>query len=120
MEIVLLLGKILSGLIFIDSGISHFRFKDGNVAYARAKGLPLPELGVVASGLLLIIAPVLFVLGIAEIYALSALAVFLFLTSIIFHKYWKEQDSNSRGLEKMAFYKNLSMLGLVLVIISVM
>ena len=120
MEILLMVGKVLAGLIFIDSGISHFRFKDANVAYARMKGLPAPEFGVVLSGLILVIAPILFVLGVAEVYALSVLAVFLFLTCIIFHRYWKEQDPNSKGLEKLAFYKNLSMLGLILVIISVM
>ena len=120
MEVLLLVGKILMGLLFVDSGISHFRYKDSNVAYARAKGLRLPELGVVASGIVLIVAPVLYIFGVAEVYAISALAAFLLITSLVFHRYWKETNPQSKSLEKLSFYKNISMFGMLLVILSVM
>ena len=118
MEALLVLGKIFFAILFVDAGISHFRFKDQNVAYTRMKGIPLPELAVVSSGLVLVLAPIFFIMDLFVVQSLSLLAIFLATTCIFFHRYWKEINQQSRNLEKQAFQKNLALLGLVLVVIS--
>jgi len=118
MEIIAIIGKVLFGALFLDAGRSHFQYKDVNVVYARSKGMPLAELGVVVSGLVLIVAPILFILGIWEMAALISLAVFLFLTCILFHNYWQINDPNAKQMDRISFFKNLSLLGMVLVLIT--
>jgi len=118
MEILAIVGKVLFGILFLDAGKSHFQYKDVNVAYARGKGLILPELNVVLSGLLLLIAPVLYILGIWEMAALISIATFLLLTCILFHNYWQVADMQSKQIERISFYKNLALAGAAIVLIT--
>lgn len=118
MEIIGMIGKILFGILFLDAAKSHFQYKDANVAYTRMKGLPFAELQVVVSGILLIIAPILYIIGIWELAALTGIAIFLFLTCILFHNYWAVSDMQAKQIERMSFYKNMALLGATLVLIS--
>lgn len=118
MEIVGIIGKILFAALFLDAARSHFQFKDANVAYTRMKGLPFAEFLVVISGVVLFIAPILYVIGIAEMAALVSIAVFLSLTCILFHNYWVVADMNAKQQERMSFYKNLALLGATLALIA--
>jgi putative oxidoreductase len=118
MEILELIGKALFSTIFIASGISHFKNFDSMAGYARAKKLLFADLNVMVSGVILLVAPVFFVLGFLETLALASLAVFLLLTSFIFHAYWKEEDPMSRMNEQIAFNKNISLFGAIIIILA--
>jgi len=118
MEILFTIGKILFAYLFVTSGISHFRNTDNLVQYAQYRKLPYPKFGVLSSGVLLIIAPILFVLGIFEIPSLIMLAIFLLLTAFIFHPYWKEESDMGKQNETIAFNKEISMFGLILILIT--
>ena len=118
MEILELIGKMLFSTIFIVSGIDHFKNFDGLAGYARAKKLLFADLNVMISGVVLLVAPVFFVLGFLETLALASLAVFLLLTSFIFHPYWEEEDALARLQEKGAFNRNISLFGAIIVILA--
>lgn len=118
MEILAVIGKILFAALLVDSGINHFRHKDANVAYTRSKGIALPELAVVATGIILVLAPIFYLFGLFETASLIAIAVFLLTASVTMHRYWSINDHNVRGQERLSFFKNMSLLGLVLVILS--
>lgn len=120
MDILLVIGKVLFAYLFVTSGISHFRNTDNLVQYAKYRNLPYPKFNVLSSGILLIVAPVLFLLGIFEVPALIALAVFLFCTAFIFHPYWKEENDIGKQNETVAFNKEMSMLGLILILIALL
>jgi putative oxidoreductase len=120
MENIDIIGKVLFVMLFVSSGVGHFKNLSSMVGYAQYKKLPFPKFAVLASGALLIIAPVLFIVGVAEIAMLTALALFLISTSFIFHKYWKETDPSTKMNEQISFNKNISLAGSIIIIISLL
>ena len=120
MEILEIIGKILFSLLFIGSGINHFKNTSAMSAYARSKGLLFADLNVYLSGALLVVAPVLYIFGIWETAMLIALAVFLTLTAFIFHAYWKESDPMAKMNEQIAFNKEISLVGAILIVLSLL
>ena len=61
MEILLIIGKVLFGALFVGSGISHFKALDFMTNYATYKKIPFARFGVIVSGAAIIVAPILFV-----------------------------------------------------------
>jgi uncharacterized membrane protein YphA (DoxX/SURF4 family) len=120
MEFVLFIGKLLFSYLFLMSGVAHFKSVDAMTGYAKYKKLPFAKLGVLASGVLLIVAPLLFLAGIAEAVALVAIALFLTATAFIFHAYWTETDAQTKMNEQIAFNKEISLIGATLVILSLL
>jgi putative oxidoreductase len=118
--LLLVVGKILFASIFVSSGIAHFKAADYMAGYAQSKRIPAPKFAVLASGALLIIAPVLFLLGVAEVLALASLAVFLLVTAFVFHPYWTIQDPGMKQGEQLTFLKELSLAGAILVILALL
>ena len=118
MEIIEIIGKILFSLLFIGSGINHFKNTSAMAGYAMSKGLNFAELNVYLSGVLLLLAPVALILGVFETAALISLAIFLLLTAFIFHAYWKETDPMAKINEQIAFNKEISLVGAILIIIA--
>ena len=88
--------------------------------YAMSKGLLFADLNVYLSGVLLVIAPIALIFGVFETAALLSLAVFLLLTAFIFHPYWKETDVMAKMNEQIAFNKEVSLVGAILIIISLL
>jgi uncharacterized membrane protein YphA (DoxX/SURF4 family) len=119
-ELVLLAGKVLFATIFVSSGISHFKNADYLAGYAQSKRVPRPKEAVLASGALLLAAPVLFFFGIIPTLALFSLAAFLIVTALVFHDFWNVTDANAKVTEQIAFFKDLSLAGAVLIILSLL
>ena len=120
MSTLLVIGKVLFAYLFVTSGISHFKNLEAMTGYAKYKKLPLAKLGVILSGVLLIVAPVLIIFKVATVALLWALAAFLLLTATIFHPYWKEKDPQAKMNEQIAFNKEISLIGAILVIIALL
>jgi uncharacterized membrane protein YphA (DoxX/SURF4 family) len=120
MEILEIIGKILFGMLFVGSGISHFKNTSAMAGYARSKGLLFADLNVYLSGILLVVAPILYLFGIWETAMLISLAVFLTLTAFIFHPYWKENDPMTKMNEQIAFNKEVSLIGAILIVLSLL
>lgn len=118
MELLLLVGKILFSYLFITSGINHFKNFESMAGYARYKNLFMADLAVLVSGVLLIVAPVLLIIGVLEVAALAALALFLTATAFIFHAYWKETDPQTKMMEMISFNKEISLVGAALALIA--
>jgi uncharacterized membrane protein YphA (DoxX/SURF4 family) len=118
MNVIEIIGKVLFSLLFVGSGVNHFKNTSAMAGYAMAKGLKFAELNVYLSGVLLIIAPVALIFGVFEVAALISLTVFLLLTAFIFHPYWKETDPMLKISEQIAFNKEISIVGAILIIIS--
>lgn len=120
MEILLIIGKVLFGLLFVGSGIGHIKNVEAMTGYAQYKNLPFPKVVVLVSGVAIIAAPVFFVIGIFEVAALITLAVFLAATAVIFHNYWTIEDPQTKMNEQISFNKNVALLGAVLVILALL
>ncbi|AGB31487.1 DoxX family protein [Natrinema pellirubrum DSM 15624] len=118
--VVLLVGRLLFGGLVIYQGINHFLAPDAMAGYAEAKGVPAPKLGVIASGVVLVLGGLGLVLGVYPVVAAGALAVFFLVATPLMHDFWAVPD-DQRQNEMNHFTKNVELFAaslLVLVLAS--
>lgn len=120
MEVLLVIGKILFSYLFVTSGINHFKNLNAMTGYAQYKKLPLAKPAVIASGVLLVVAPVLFIVGVFEVLSLALISAFLTATAFIFHAYWNETDATAKMNEQISFNKEISLVGAALALIALL
>jgi uncharacterized membrane protein YphA (DoxX/SURF4 family) len=118
MNAIVLIGRILFGGFFLMSGINHFTKLEAMTGYAKYKKLPAAKLGVLISGLALVIGGIYIVLGYYADLGALLLAIFLVLAAVIFHNFWKETDATAKQTEMMAFMKDIALAGGALVIFA--
>ncbi len=118
MNAIVLIGRILFGGFFLMSGINHFAKLEAMTGYAKYKKLPAAKLGVLISGLMLVIGGIYIVLGYYADLGALLLAIFLVLAAVIFHNFWAETDATAKQTEMMAFMKDIALAGGALVIFA--
>ncbi len=85
MAYVFVAGRVLYGGFFLLAGIDHFRRVDMMTPYAAAKGIAAPRLGVLGSGLLLVLGGLSMLLGVRPTWGVVLLTLFLVPTSFLMH-----------------------------------
>ena len=118
MNAIVLIGRILFGGFFLMSGINHFTKLEAMTGYAKYKKLPAAKLGVLISGLMLVIGGLYIILGYYADLGALLLAIFLVLAAVIFHNFWKETDATAKQNEMLAFMKDMALAGGALVIFA--
>lgn len=111
-----LLGRVILGGYFIQNAYNHFKNLNGMTGYAASKGMPMPKAAVVISGLMLLLGGLGILIGVYVEYSIYLLVLFLLGTLIKMHVYWKETDPMARMVERVNFYKNLGLIGSLLMI----
>ena len=112
MDWVLLVGRILFALIFVVSGATvHLIQRKQGVEYARANGVPLPELLVPLSGLQAVVGGLLVALGLWADLGALLIALFAFPVAYGMHAFWNVSDPMQRINQQTHFFKNVSMGG---------
>ena len=111
MSIVMLIGRILFGLIFIASGVNHFKMVDHMAGYAQSKGIPSPKLMVQLSGLACLLGGLSVILGVYADLGALVLAITLIVMAVTMHNFWKVSDPQAKQGEMISFMKNISMAG---------
>jgi len=111
-DILLLIGRILLGWIFVRSGYGKMFDIAGYATTFPARGLPpfLAYISVPAEffgGLALMF-------GFATRYAAVVMTIFMLVATFSSHRYWEFADAAARRAQDGNFYKNLSMLGGIL------
>ena len=119
MAAAFLVGRIIVGLYFISSGIRHFTHLKMMAGYAGSKGVPMPQVGVPVSGLLILIGGVSILLGAWPTYGAIAILVFLLPTTFMMHNFWAVQDPMQKMNEMINFTKNWALMGYTLMILAV-
>jgi putative oxidoreductase len=119
MRIPFLLGRLVFGGFFLYNGINHLKNRKMLAQYAAAKHVPMPEVGVVASGAALIVGGASIISGVKP--KLGALAIIGFLASVspTIHDFWRHEDQQQRQNEMIHFMKNLALLGGALALLGV-
>jgi putative oxidoreductase len=108
-DIVLLIGRILIGWIFVRSGYGKIFDIAGYATTFPARGLPpfLAYISVPAEffgGLALMF-------GFATRYATVVMAIFMLVATFSSHRYWDVTDAVARRAQDGNFYKNMAILG---------
>ena len=116
MDILLLVGRVLFALIFINSGIAHLTKLNDMTGYAQFKKVPAPKFAVIVTGLMLIIGGLYIVFGVYADLGALLLAIFLVPTALMMHNFWTIQDPQAKQGEMINFFKNLSLAGAALII----
>jgi uncharacterized membrane protein YphA (DoxX/SURF4 family) len=118
MNAIVLIGRILFGGFFVMSGINHFTKLETMTGYAKYKKLPAAKLGVLLSGVMILIGGIYIVLGYYADLGALLIAIFLVLASVIFHNFWAETDATAKQTEMLNFMKGLALAGGALVIFA--
>jgi len=119
MKAPFLIGRLLFGGFFINSGINHLRNRKSLAAYARAKGVPQPELAVTLAAVPLLIDGASVLLGVKPKLGAAALLGFLAGVSPIMHDFWRDEDPDTRMNNMIMFMKNMALAGGALALMGV-
>ncbi|MBS0654604.1 MAG: DoxX family protein [Verrucomicrobia bacterium] len=114
MKFVALLGRIFYSLIFITSALQHFT--PGTIAYAANAGVPLPILLVPCAGIMAFVGGCSILFGYKARWGALLLILFLVPVTLMMHQFWESSDPAMESMQKIMFFKNLSMLGGALLI----
>jgi putative oxidoreductase len=117
-SIIIFTGRILFGGYFIFNAYNHFKNREMMSGYAKSKGIPLPKLSVILTGLLLLTGGAAVLLDYFEKPGLVSLVIFLVPVTFLMHAFWKIQDPMAKMGEMINFMKNLALLGAVLLLLA--
>lgn len=106
----MLAGRVLAGLFYLTMAFNHFSQLEGMAAYAAAQGVPLPEVGVIASGVLLAVAGLSFLFGWRPMLGIAALILFFVPVNLWMHDFWN-MEGEAAAREMIGFLKNTALLG---------
>ncbi len=120
MDVVVLLGRLLFGALFVVSGVmGHLMQTTAMTGYAQSKGIPAPRAAVVGSGVLITVAGLMVIFGIWGDLGALLLFVFLVPTAVVMHAFWQEPDPPTRVNEMNHFFKDIASAGAALVLLGV-
>jgi len=119
MKTPFLIGRLLFGGYFLYSGINHLKNRKQMTPYVESKGVPAPELSVLASGIPLIIGGTSLLLGVKPKLGAAAILGFLAGVSPIMHDFWRQEDPGQRQNEMVNFMKNAALAGGALALMGV-
>ena len=110
MNIVLVIGRVLFALIFVNSGALHLKNAEAMAGYAAFKGVPQPKLANALAGIIMLLGGLSVALGVYADLGALLLTVTLLAMAFLMHNFWKA-DEASKQMETIGFFKNLSMAG---------
>lgn len=111
MDIVLLIARIVFALMFINSGIAHFKNTAAMAGYAQFKKVPAPKIAVQLSGLLMLLGGLSIALGVWIDLGAIVIAVLLVVMAVKMHDYWTVTDEAAKQPEMINFWKNIALAG---------
>ncbi len=113
-----ILGQIILGGYFIYNGVKHFRDHKDYTAYAAAHQVPVAGASVYLTGALLLLGGLGVFFNIYMGVAILLLVIFLIPTSVMMHPFWKLDNPAEKAAQKVAFLKNMALLGSLFLIVQ--
>ena len=117
-DVLLLVGRLLFGGLFLYNGINHFRTYKAMCGYCAYKKVPLPNIAVAVSGLWLLLSGASVMLGLRPEIGLVMIALFLLLVTPKMHDFWTVSDPTARMGDFINFTKNYAMMGAALMMLA--
>ena len=114
MNYLVLLGRILYSLIFLEAILSNF--SASSIAKAADKGMPMSNILVPGAGIMAFVGGLSIVLGYKAKLGAWLIILFLVPVTLMMHNFWTIKDPMMRRMQQLMFMKNLSMLGAALLI----
>lgn len=118
MDIVVLVGRILFSVLFLTSALGHLTQSKAMAQYAANKGVPMAQLSVLLSGVLLVAGSLSVLLGVWADLGCLLLLAFLVPTAALMHNFWSESDPQARQMEMIQFNKDIALAGAALMLFA--
>jgi uncharacterized membrane protein YphA (DoxX/SURF4 family) len=117
MPYLFLLGRVLLGGYFLHAGYTHFKNLKGMAGYAGSMGVPMPEVAVAGTGLLLTLGGLSILTGLYPAAGLTCLIIFFLGVTPKMHQFWKMQG-DMKMTQKLLFMRNVALTGAILMLYS--
>lgn len=117
MSMIKSLGHFLLGVIFVSGGSNTFINPDGRAEKVAAMGISSSRQATILNGAIMTVAGTLLSLSLMPKLAALALLGTLVPTTIVGHPFWKEETPAGRANQRTHFYKNLAMIGGLLLVL---
>ena len=118
MKALFLAGRVIFGGFFLYNGINHLRQREALAQYADAKNVPMPDIGVLGSGVLLTPSGLSLIVGWKPKFGVAGIAAFLGVTAGMIHDFWNSDPQNAQN-DMIHFSKNIALLGAALALAGV-
>jgi uncharacterized membrane protein YphA (DoxX/SURF4 family) len=112
------IGRVLFALLFIGGGIGHFAKLEAMTAYSKYKKIPAPKLGVIVTGLFILLGGLSVLFGLWVDLGSVLLIIFLLSAAFFMHNYWTETDEMAKQTQQAMFSKNLALAGASLILLG--
>lgn len=119
MEIAFLIGRIILGVYYLFNASNHFMQLEMMSGYAGSKGVPVPKLAVIVSGLLLVVGGLSILLGFQPLIGVIALVIFFLPVTFMMHNFWAVEEEQMKTAETVNFTKNLALMGSALMFLVI-
>jgi uncharacterized membrane protein YphA (DoxX/SURF4 family) len=119
MKAPFLIGRLVFGGFFLYNGIHHLKERKSLAQYAETKNVPLADVVVATTGVVLMAGGVSILLGIKPKLGTAAIAGFLAGVSPVMHDFWRIDEPNQRMNEMINFSKNMALLGSAVALMGV-
>lgn len=119
MSILIQLGQIMVAAFYLMNGYNHLTQADAMAGYAASKGIPSAKLAVQGTGVLMIVAGLLILIGYWIWLAVLLLVLFYIPVTYMMHNFWTIKDPMQRQNDMIHFMKNLALLGSALMYLAV-
>ena len=116
-DVILLLGRIALGAIFVKSGLQKLMALSAFAASLASRGVPQSSVWAVISATVEFVGGILIVTGLRTREASLLMVLFVIVATGISHRYWEFADA-ARRLQESQFFKNLSIIGGVVLLFA--
>src|SRR5262245_52255614 len=118
MDDLFLVGRLIFGGFFAYNGANLLLTNAASAEYAAAKGLPMPEVAVVAAGLLILAGGLSILIGFLPQVGVGCIVLFLLAVTPTMHAFWSETGA-ARLADLINFTKNVALMGGALTMLGV-
>ena len=118
MDYLFLAGRVLFGGFFASAGFMHFKGLEMLTGYAQSKKVPMANVAVIGTGLMLFAGGLGIILGAYTNISLWLIIIFLAVSTPMMHAFWTVTDPMAKMGETVNFKKNLALLGGALMLLS--
>jgi len=115
-DVILLLGRLALGVIFVKSGLQKLLALSAFAASLAGRGVPQSSFWAVVGATVEVVGGIMIVTGLKTRYASALMILFVIVATGISHRYWEFADAAARRAQESQFFKNLSILGGFLVL----
>ena len=110
-DVILLVGRIALGAIFVKSGLQKLLALSAFAASLAGRGVPQSSFWAVVGATVEFVGGILIITGLKARYASLLMILFVIVATGISHRYWDFTEAVARRAQESQFFKNLSIMG---------